>query len=409
MDMKFIDMDMVDILAADELELILMQRLESAWPPWARARGLNWVNTNKYAKQIKTWMLWLKQGLPRTLEELRQQTKHVVLENAWGVLLDFIQAYMGTADLNTNYKTPMTRVLRSDSVDVFVSTPKTRKTRQILRMTGMWADVDTARFCLQFSDVDPITGIAHAAATGRTDVVALMLKLINPEGPKANWLCVPCMNGHAEVVKLLLAHGRADPNGSNGQGFYEAIKRGHTQVVEALLADPRVIRPINGLSTAADYNHVPVTQLLLADTSFDPTFNNSVCLFVAANKDNLDVLEILLADGRANPADDIGECIRVAASRGYTRIVRALVIDGRCNPSVNSDRALRDACYYGHTTVVELLLTDDRVNPAAHNNYSIEQAWHFDKFDIVRLLANDRRTDPKVRTRFMDLLFITGN
>lgn len=406
MDVKFVDMEMADILAAEEMEAEVVQRLESAWPPWASARGLKWVDMNKYAKQIRTWMLWLKQGLPSTIEELRQQTRHVVLDNAWHVLIDFIQAYMGIADLNPDYKTPMTRVLRGDGLDA--KTPRTRRARANLVARAMWDDADTTRFCLQFSDVDPITGITYAADSGRAEVVALLLKQINPVGTTTHWILVPSMNGDAEIVKLLLAHGRADP-GLHGQALHESLKRGHVDVVAALLEDPRVTRFTNALSTAAGYNHVLVTRLLLTYDCFDPTYNNSECLFTAANNDNLEVLEILLADGRANPRHNGGECFRVAAMRGYTRIVRALMADARVDPSANNDVALRDASYYGQTAVVELLLLDDRVDPSANHDYSIEQAWHFDKFDIVRLLANDRRTDPKVRTRFMDLLFITGN
>ena len=47
-------------------------------------------------------------------------------------------------------------------------------------------------------------------------------------------------NGHADVVRLLLADSRVDPNARDNEAIRCASQYGHADVVRLLLADPRV-------------------------------------------------------------------------------------------------------------------------------------------------------------------------
>jgi hypothetical protein len=51
---------------------------------------------------------------------------------------------------------------------------------------------------------------------------------------------VAIRNGHANVVKLLLADARVDPRAEDNYAIGLGSKNGHASVVELLLADPRV-------------------------------------------------------------------------------------------------------------------------------------------------------------------------
>ena len=48
------------------------------------------------------------------------------------------------------------------------------------------------------------------------------------------------MNGHIEIVRLLLKDGRVDPSDLNNWAIREASIYGHTDIVKLLLDDPRV-------------------------------------------------------------------------------------------------------------------------------------------------------------------------
>ena len=63
-----------------------------------------------------------------------------------------------------------------------------------------------------------------------------------------------CHNGHKEVVSLLLAGPRIDPNITGNDGatpFYIACCNGHKEVVSLLLAGPRIDpnKPMNNRSS----------------------------------------------------------------------------------------------------------------------------------------------------------------
>jgi hypothetical protein len=109
-----------------------------------------------------------------------------------------------------------------------------------------------------------------------------------------------------------------------------------------------------------------------------------------------EVVRALLADPRVDPAADNNEAIRMAAWRGHAEVVRALLADPRVDPGVNDNDALRTASLYGFAEVVRALLADPRVDPVAKNNKAIRVASFYGRTEVVRALLADPRVDPVV-------------
>jgi len=121
---------------------------------------------------------------------------------------------------------------------------------------------------------------------------------------------IVCQEGHKEVVSLLLADPRIDPNKARNNGttpFYMACQNGHKEVVLLLLTDPR-IDPNKADNTgttpsfiACQNGHKEVVSLLLADPRIDPNKprnDRTTPLWFASQNGHLMVLQLLLATRR---------------------------------------------------------------------------------------------------------------
>jgi hypothetical protein len=103
--------------------------------------------------------------------------------------------------------------------------------------------------------------------------------------------------GHTEVVRVLLADGRADPAWQRGRALLYAVFQGPLDTVRLLLADARV----------------------------DPRMDGSIPLCAAAKCLRYDVVQRLLDDGRADPAALFLDMVAPLD----TTISRLLLADGR--------------------------------------------------------------------------------
>jgi hypothetical protein len=82
--------------------------------------------------------------------------------------------------------------------------------------------------------------------------------------------------------------------------------------------------------------HAQIVRALLADGRADPTVEYSLGLRRAAHCALTDTLEAFLVDGRADPAALDDEALQAAVRLGHVAVVRALLADGRANPQAVS-------------------------------------------------------------------------
>ena len=134
------------------------------------------------------------------------------------------------------------------------------------------------------------TSFYRACLQGHKEVVSLLLtdkriEVNKPKGTRATPFFIACERGHKEVVSLLLADLRISVNKPTNTGatpFFAACQQGHLEVVSLLLNDPRIDinKPHNGRCTplwmASHFGHLPVVQLILASGRVVDTKTKSI-------------------------------------------------------------------------------------------------------------------------------------
>ena len=177
--------------------------------------------------------------------------------------------------------------------------------------------------------------------------------------------------------------------------FFTAVcKRGCTEIVRLLLADPRSDFFFEssvsgyGLGFAAESGHLVIVELLLRDSRANPGAFNNFAVRVAADCGHLEVIRALLQDPRVNPGDVDNAALNAASSFGHLEVVRLLLSDPRVDPGSQESFSLALAARYGHLEVVRLLLEDSRVDPGIANNGPLRKAAEYGHLEVVRLLQD---------------------
>ncbi|KAJ3012973.1 UNVERIFIED_CONTAM: hypothetical protein HDU68_000930 [Siphonaria sp. JEL0065] len=85
-------------------------------------------------------------------------------------------------------------------------------------------------------------GIRYASLQGHVDVVKLLLstKKVDPSADGQYALKRACVRGYEEIVQLLLKDDRVDPSVDDNYAFRAAAAHGHAGIVLALLKHPKV-------------------------------------------------------------------------------------------------------------------------------------------------------------------------
>ncbi|XP_053945942.1 ankyrin repeat and SAM domain-containing protein 1A isoform X2 [Anastrepha ludens] len=213
-----------------------------------------------------------------------------------------------------------------------------------------------------------------------------------------------CLNGHGNIVRLLLAHNAAPdmPDIRGSTPLYLAAWAGHDEIVKQLLLhSPNTANPNSQtidnetpLHCAAQHGHNTVLAILLAYGA-DPTIRNNsfqTALDLAAQFGRLQAVQTLIrthpellapyrSSGINTPSSPIAEstpytispsthlfthtCLHLASRNGHKKVVEALLAAGvDVNIMTNSGTALHEAALCGKKTVVNVLLQAG-INPHA--------------------------------------------
>jgi ankyrin repeat protein len=231
---------------------------------------------------------------------------------------------------------------------------------------------------------------------------------------------------YLEILKSLIADGRADPGACYSEALTRAARKGFTDAVRLLLAQASV-NPAQSdsraLRMASWYGNVDVVEVLLQDGRSDPnaardfdfTSNNygmlsygrANALGLAARAGHTDIVELLLNDPKTDPtAGGLSSSMREenrykspalawASGAGHEDIVRLLLEDGRADPSasksITADQGLSAAVLYSiwndRPSILRLLLGDERVSkdPISIRRY-IQEARQYSHGDIIKIL-----------------------
>ncbi|XP_059388147.1 caskin-2-like [Carassius carassius] len=212
----------------------------------------------------------------------------------------------------------------------------------------------TKRLNVNYQDQDGFSALHHAALTGTTDLLALLLEaqatvdIKDSNGMRP--LHYAAWQGKADSVLMLLRAG-ASVNGASQDGqipLHLAAQYGHYEVSEMLLqhqSNPCTVNKAKKtpLDLACEFGRHKVTQLLLSS-------NMVVALLEGNGRDN-------------NP-------LHLAARNGHKDIIRLLLKAGiDINRTTKSGTALHEAALYGKTEVVQLLL-DAGIDVNIRNTYN---------------------------------------
>ena len=220
------------------------------------------------------------------------------------------------------------------------------------------------------------TALHHAAETGHTDIVILLVKkkanLRAKDDKGQTALHLAAGNGHEVAVRALIEMG-ADANAKDNKirtALFTAAESGHeatVQILVALGADTNVKDNVGQtpLSWAAKNGHEAVVKLLLAHNDVEADSKDSkygqTPLWLAVENGHEAVVKLLLArnDVEADLKDEYGQTpLSLAAENGHEAVVKLLLArnDVEADSKDKYGRTpLSLAARNGHKTVVKLL------------------------------------------------------
>ncbi len=172
-------------------------------------------------------------------------------------------------------------------------------------------------------------------------------------------------NGNLPAVNLLLLDSTLDPSTHANEAIKNAASKGYLEIVERLMQDKRV-DPYQGphdnaLYSAAESGKLKVVAYLAENTHINP----DSALHGAAWNGHVKVVDYLLQHPDIDPSSDHNQALQNAAIRGHLAVVKRLLKEPRIDPGAFYDSVIRNAASHGQLGVVELLLNDPRVDPEA--------------------------------------------
>ncbi|XP_043089874.1 caskin-2 isoform X2 [Puntigrus tetrazona] len=218
----------------------------------------------------------------------------------------------------------------------------------------------TKRLNINYQDPDGFSALHHAALTGTTEMLSLLLEaqavvdIKDSNGMRP--LHYAAWQGKADSVLMLLRSGAAVNNASHdGQiPLHLAAQYGHFEVSEMLLqhqSNPCILNKAKKtpLDLACEFGRVKVAQLLL---------NSNM------------VVSLLEGDRKDGSDSNCNTPLHLAARNGHKDVIRLLLKAGiDINRTTKAGTALHEAALYGKTEVVRLLL-DNGIDVNIRNTYN---------------------------------------
>ncbi|XP_061087292.1 caskin-2-like isoform X3 [Conger conger] len=218
----------------------------------------------------------------------------------------------------------------------------------------------TKRLNVNYQDSDGFSALHHAALTGTTDLITLLLEtqatvdIKDSNGMRP--LHYAAWQGKADSVQMLLRAG-ASVNGTSHDGqipLHLAAQYGHYDVSEMLLqhqSNPCLINKAKKtpLDLACEFGRLKVAQLLLSSNM---------------------IVALLEGERREGSDSSFNTPLHLAARNGHKDIIRLLLKAGiDINRATKAGTALHEAALYGKTEVVRLLL-DAGIDVNIRNTYN---------------------------------------
>ncbi|KNC80314.1 hypothetical protein SARC_07327 [Sphaeroforma arctica JP610] len=269
--------------------------------------------------------------------------------------------------------------------------------------------------------------VLRACYIGWADVVQVYLEFVTSH-PSEHTVCLDiplqlaCKHGYTSIVRMLLKHGKANPNAAFGKALSLACAGGYTAIVQLLIDDGRcdpALSDSESLLEACFENHIDIVRILLSDRRCDPAAVHSFALVKAISNVYVDIVKLLLDDRRADPCALNSRTWWEACGSGSLDVVHLLIEDNRVD--MTRGRALKEAVAGGQIEVVRLLLEQQLIDPsdplvgdivrvASEKGYThvvrllledgralvhkgLGKAVLYGHTDIVRMLVNDGRAD----------------
>ncbi|KAJ7989398.1 hypothetical protein DPEC_G00304130 [Dallia pectoralis] len=238
--------------------------------------------------------------------------------------------------------------------------PSTQKLLAKLKASRNKLLGSTKRLNVNYQDGDGFSALHHAALTGTTELLSMLLEaqavvdVKDSNGMRP--LHYAAWQGKSDSVLLLLRSG-AGVNGVSQDGhipLHLAAQYGHYDVSEMLLqhqSNPCLINKAKKtpLDLACEFGRVKVAQLLLSSN----------------------MVVALLEGDRKEPTDSaFNTPLHLAARNGHKDIIRLLLKAGiDLNRATKAGTALHEAALYGKTEVVKQLL-DAGIDVNIRNTYN---------------------------------------
>uniref|UniRef100_A0A671KA54 CASK interacting protein 2 n=1 Tax=Sinocyclocheilus anshuiensis TaxID=1608454 RepID=A0A671KA54_9TELE len=218
----------------------------------------------------------------------------------------------------------------------------------------------TKRLNINYQDPDGFSALHHAALTGTTELLSLLLDaqavvdIKDSNGMRP--LHYAAWQGKADSVLMLLRSGAAVNNASHdGQiPLHLAAQYGHYEVSEMLLqhqSNPCILNKAKKtpLDLACEFGRVKVAQLLLSSNM---------------------VASLLEGDRKDGSDSNCNTPLHLAARNGHKDVIRLLLKAGiDINRTTKAGTALHEAALYGKTEVVRQLL-DNGIDVNIRNTYN---------------------------------------